>query len=120
MARKHNPSDIAEGQWRFIQRFVPKPARRGRKPIDRREIINAIHEVRHCVLRTACPWHALPHDFPYGKAVYNMFRQWVIHGGWQAGHDGLRELVRKALGLRGLVILPKRWIVERTFAWLGR
>jgi transposase len=27
---------------------------------------------------------------------------------------------RQAQRQRGLVPLPKRWIVERTFAWLGR
>ncbi|MGQ9606999.1 MAG: transposase [Thermogutta sp.] len=43
MARKHDPSDPTGRQWRLIKRLVPKPARRGRKPIDRREIINAIH-----------------------------------------------------------------------------
>ncbi len=28
--------------------------------------------------------------------------------------------VLRPLGVRGFVVLPKRWIVERTFAWLGR
>lgn len=28
-------------------------------------------------------------------------------------------LVHKAPGQRGFQVLPKRWIVERTFAWLG-
>lgn len=35
-------------------------------------------------------------------------------GGW------LLAVVRKAPGQRGFVVLPKRWVVERTFAWLGR
>ncbi len=30
------------------------------------------------------------------------------------------EIVGKAPGQRGFVVLPKRWIVERTLAWLGR
>ena len=30
------------------------------------------------------------------------------------------ECVRRVPGTKGFVILPKRWIVERTFAWLGR
>lgn len=30
------------------------------------------------------------------------------------------ELVPRPRGARGFVVLPKRWIVERTFAWLGR
>src|SRR3954466_3182032 len=31
-----------------------------------------------------------------------------------------REIVRKPKGQRGFAVLPWRWIVERTFAWLGR
>lgn len=30
------------------------------------------------------------------------------------------EIVRRSDDLKGFVVLPKRWIVERTFAWFGR
>lgn len=30
------------------------------------------------------------------------------------------EVVRRPKGAKGFVLLPKRWVVERTFAWLGR
>jgi putative transposase len=30
------------------------------------------------------------------------------------------NIVRRAPGTKGFVVQPKRWIVERTFAWLGR
>ena len=30
------------------------------------------------------------------------------------------EIVRRSDQVKGFVVLPKRWIVERTFAWLGR
>ena len=30
------------------------------------------------------------------------------------------EIVKRSDAARGFVVLPKRWIVERTFAWLGR
>jgi putative transposase len=30
------------------------------------------------------------------------------------------EVVRRPEGSRGFVTLPRRWVVERTFAWLGR
>jgi len=30
------------------------------------------------------------------------------------------EIVQRAAGTVGFVVLPKRWIVERTFGWLGR
>jgi transposase len=35
-------------------------------------------------------------------------------GAWQL------EIVTRSDQARGFVALPKRWIVERTFAWLGR
>jgi putative transposase len=30
------------------------------------------------------------------------------------------EIVRRPEGARGFVLLPKRWVAERTFSWLGR
>jgi transposase len=30
------------------------------------------------------------------------------------------EIVKRSDGVRGFVVLPKRWLVERTFAWLNR
>jgi len=48
-------------------------------------------------------------------------------GGLQEWVGGLRkwgrvrlEIVRKPKGQRGFAVVPWRWIVERTFAWLGR
>lgn len=40
----------------------------------------------------------------------------------QEGVDGSWELeiVSRPPGQKGWVLLPKRWVVERTFAWLGR
>ena len=35
-------------------------------------------------------------------------------GGWTL------QVVRRAPGAKGFAPLPKRWVVERTFAWLGR
>ncbi len=40
---------------------------------------------------------------------------WVMNGfGW------ILQPVLKPVGVKGFVILPKRWIVERTFAWIGK
>jgi transposase len=30
------------------------------------------------------------------------------------------EIVPKPVGSKGFVLLPRRWVVERTIAWLGR
>ncbi len=35
-------------------------------------------------------------------------------GGW------VMEIVKRTDAMVGFAVLPKRWIVERTFAWLGR
>jgi putative transposase len=42
---------------------------------------------------------------------------------WKAKQAELRwrlEVVSRPPGTTGFVLLPKRWVVERTFAWLGR
>ena len=41
--------------------------------------------------------------------------------GWaqEAGQWAI-EVVKRPVAQRGFAALPKRWIVERTFAWLGR
>ncbi len=45
-----------------------------------------------------------PHLVEWAKAV----------GGWAM------EIVARPKGQRGFAVLPRRWVVERTFAWLGR
>ena len=30
------------------------------------------------------------------------------------------EIVAKPVGQKGFAVVPRRWVVERTFAWLGR
>ena len=41
--------------------------------------------------------------------------EWVRKcGGW------LLEIVRRRDDTRGFAVLPYRWVVERTFGWLGR
>ncbi len=40
---------------------------------------------------------------------------------WAATTLGVRvEIVQRDAGVRGFQVLPRRWVVERTFAWLGR
>ena len=30
------------------------------------------------------------------------------------------EIIKRSDATKGFVLLPRRWVVERTFAWLGR
>ena len=41
--------------------------------------------------------------------------EWTANlGGW------LLEIIKRSDDVKGFKLLPKRWIVERTFGWLGR
>jgi putative transposase len=37
-----------------------------------------------------------------------------VQGDWDL------DVVERAAGVRGFAVVPKRWIVERTFGWLSR
>lgn len=40
---------------------------------------------------------------------------------WVAAHCPFRvEIVKRSEGKKGWELLPKRWVVERTFGWLNR
>jgi putative transposase len=88
------PSDLTDEQWQVIRGLLPKPAKRGPKPICRRWIINAIFYIN----RSGCQWRLLPHDFPKWKTVYNVFWQWRRNGLWERMHDALRRRVRQQAG----------------------
>ena len=40
--RVQYPSDVTDEQWRILVKLLPPPKGRGRKPIDRRRVLNAI------------------------------------------------------------------------------
>ena len=88
------PSDLMDGQWQVLRGLLPRPAKRGRRPICRRLILNAILYVN----RTGCQWRALPHDFPKWKTVYTIFWRWRRAGVWQRIHEALCRQVRKQSG----------------------
>jgi putative transposase len=89
-------SDLTNEQWQVLRPLLPKPARLGRPPIDRRRILNAILYV----VRTGCQWRQLPVDFPKWKTVYTVFWRWRKSGLWEELHDALRRRVRRNVGKR--------------------
>ena len=93
---EHYPSDLTDGQWQLIRPLLPKRAKRGRPPIDRREILDAVLYV----VRTGCQWRQLPLDFPKWKTVYTVFRRWRMAGVWEQIHNVLRQRVRRSVGKR--------------------
>ena len=62
------------------------------------------------------------------KGLYHRFKRLWADGGF-SGADFARtarrlgrdvEVVKRSDDMQGFEVLPKRWIVERTFGWLGR
>lgn len=91
---RNYPSDLTDRQWQIICKVLPEPAGRGRTPIDRRWVLDAILYL----VRTGCQWRQLPNDFPKWQTVYTVFRRWRKAGIWQKIHDALREKVRRSVG----------------------
>ena len=66
-----------------------------------------LEKVRHGRPRLQLIWA----DGGYGGALV----AWVQEQcGW------ILQTVLRPVGVKGFVLLPRRWVVERTFAWLGR
>lgn len=89
--------------------------------------------------RTGCAWRYLPADFPPGRTVYGYFAAWRDDGALARLHDVLRAQVRVAAGrdaeptaavidsqivarrqAHAFEVLPRCWVVERTFAWISK
>lgn len=63
-------------------------------------------------IRFNCPrMKKLWADGAYGGELENWVHEFT---GWRL------DIVRRNDAQRGFAVLPKRWIVERTFGWLGR
>jgi len=64
-------------------------------------------------LRRLYPWlrHLFADSGYAGEKVENALKK---YGKWTL------EIIRKIKGREGFHVLPRRWVVERTFAWLNR
>ena len=64
-------------------------------------------------IRGLCPW--LRHVFADGGYAGDKLRDALARiGEWTL------QIVKRSDKAKGFVLLPRRWVVERTFAWLGR
>jgi len=89
------PSDLTDAQWEILEPLIPPLSpeavyhRHGR-----RAIVNGILYV----LRSGCPWRALPHDLPPYGTVFDYFQRWRREGVWDRVLDTLRMQVRTKEG----------------------
>ena len=66
--------------------------------------------IKHSVHNRWCRLKLIWADGGYEDLVSFVRKQF----GWQL------EIVRRTKGIKGFAVLPHRWVVERTFGWLGR
>jgi putative transposase len=83
-------TDLTDAQWEYLNPMLPPPKTFGRKPTDRRVVINAILYV----LKGGIAWRLLPKNFPPWKTVYHIFHAWSRDCTWAALNDALRTCVR--------------------------
>ena len=93
--RRAYPSDVTDEEWAILEPLMPRAKPEGRpQEIERREIVDAILYV----LRSACPWRYLPHEFPRWFTAYAYFRRWKRDGTWERVHHAIRCELRVAVG----------------------
>ena len=83
MARKR----LTDEQWDLIQDLFPPPAKTGRPPVDRRDVVDGIF----WILRTGSPWRDLPEEFGKWGTVWDLFDKWNADGTWDEILDRLRS-----------------------------
>ena len=63
-----------------------------------------------------------PYGFPRLRKVYgdNKYHNYELYD-WMDDNVNYRlHIIRRPEDAKGFVRLPQRWVVERTFSWLGR
>ena len=67
---------LTDDEWYLIADLLPQPAATGRRPRDRRQVVNGIL----WILRSGAPWRDLPEEFGPCKTVWRLFDQWNSDG----------------------------------------
>jgi transposase len=75
-------SDMTDAEWALVEPHLPAQKALGRPRIV---VLRGVVDALLYILRTACPWRLLPHDFPNRSTVQRYFYAWQ--------GDGLREKV---------------------------
>jgi transposase len=78
------------------------------------DAVAAPHVLQHLTRATSPRLAVLWADSKYHNHGLNEWIATESPGNWRL------EVVRRPEGSKGFVLLPKRWVVERTLAWLGR
>ena len=78
------------------------------------DVVAAPHALKHLALATSPRLEVIWADSKYHNHDLNEWIATEAPGNWRL------EVVRRPEGSKGFVLVPKRWVVERMLAWLGR
>jgi transposase len=105
MERRAYPSDITREQYEAIRLMLETAKKRTRpRQVDLYDVFCAILYV----LKNACTWRALPHDFPRWDRVYKYFQLW---GG--ASPEERPSLLEQALKKSGGSAANRGWTARK-------
>lgn len=102
---------LTDDQWDCIKDILPRPAKVGRPPRDRRQIVDGIL----WILRTGSPWRDLPGEFGPWATVWDVFDRWNSDGTLdrivsqlRAAHVDVGEIDEELWCIDGTVIRAAR------------
>jgi transposase len=87
--------DLSQAEWEVLAEVLPPVKATGRRPRDRRQVINGIR----WRVRTGSPWRDVPERYGPWETCYCLFRTWQRDGTWA---DILTKLQTRA-DARGLI-----------------
>ena len=94
-SRKAYAYDVNDEEWAFaapylalMTPFAPQ------RTYSLREVFNGLRYV----VRTGCPWRAMPHDLPPWDVVYHQAQRWIKAGVFERLVQDRRELLRLEAG----------------------
>ncbi|MEE9585635.1 MAG: transposase [Nitrososphaerales archaeon] len=77
--------ELADEQWRYVEPFLPPPARTGRPRADDRATVNGVIYV----LTTGCRWMDMPSKYGSYKTVWRRLKKWEKKDVWKRVLDSL-------------------------------
>lgn len=143
MARKPYSTDVSDDEWAFVAPYLALLAEdAGQRRYELREVFNGLRYV----IKGGVTWRLVPNDLPPWEIVYQQTQRWLRAEVFEAMPHDLRLLLRTVAGhkaqptaanaaaahgitlevvkleeaKRGFVLMPRRWVVERSLAWTTR
>lgn len=79
---------LSDDQWALIASFFPPRKRTGRRPVDRRRVVDGIL----WILNTGAPWRDLPGEFGSHKTVWRYLMNGTTVAFWRESFNRCKLL----------------------------